>query len=202
VAGVLRLSFLPILLTLFVMSFLDTLGTLVGVGAAGNLLDKEGNLPEMEKPMLVDAVSCMFSGLVGTSTAAPTSSRPPASARGPHRPGGGHHRDPLPGALFFIPLFEPLQSLRYAYAPALIAVGVLMLGQVTKIDFSDLTELVPAFITIVMMVFSYNIANGLTAGLLLHPVVKVAAGRFHELTPGSIVLALMCATYYLFGLPH
>jgi AGZA family xanthine/uracil permease-like MFS transporter len=64
---VLRLSYLPILLTLFLMSFLDTLGTLVGVGAAGNMLDDKGNFPDIEKPMVVDAVTCMFSGLAGTA---------------------------------------------------------------------------------------------------------------------------------------
>ena len=68
VAGVLRLSFLPVLLTLVLMSFLDTLGTLVGVGAAGDMLDKDGNFPQVEKPMLVDALSCIFASLVGTST--------------------------------------------------------------------------------------------------------------------------------------
>ncbi|HEY5611339.1 MAG TPA: NCS2 family permease, partial [Thermoanaerobaculia bacterium] len=68
IAGVLRLSFLPILLTLFLMSFLDTLGTLVGVGAAGNMLDEKGNFQEIEKPMTVDALSCVASGLIGTST--------------------------------------------------------------------------------------------------------------------------------------
>ena len=66
--GVLKLVFLPVLLTLFLMSFLDTLGTLVGVGSAGNMLDEKGNFPEIEKPMLVDAVTCMFSGVIGTST--------------------------------------------------------------------------------------------------------------------------------------
>src|SRR6516162_7764799 len=68
VVGVLRLSFLPILLTLFLMSFLDTLGTLVGVGAAGGMLDKDGNIPDIERPMLVDSLACMFSAVVGTST--------------------------------------------------------------------------------------------------------------------------------------
>ena len=68
IAGVLQLAVLPILLTLFLMSFLDTLGTLVAVGSAGNMLDEKGNFPEIEKPMLVDGVSCMFSALVGTST--------------------------------------------------------------------------------------------------------------------------------------
>jgi AGZA family xanthine/uracil permease-like MFS transporter len=68
IIGVLRISFLPLLLTLFLMSFLDTLGTLVAVGSAGNMLDTQGNFPEIEKPMLVDGLSCMFSALVGTST--------------------------------------------------------------------------------------------------------------------------------------
>jgi AGZA family xanthine/uracil permease-like MFS transporter len=68
ILGVLRLSFLPLLLTLFLMSFLDTLGTLVGVGSAGNLLDEKGNFPDVEKPMLVDSLSCIFSSLVGSST--------------------------------------------------------------------------------------------------------------------------------------
>jgi adenine/guanine/hypoxanthine permease len=104
--------------------------------------------------------------------------------------------------LFFIPLIEPLQHLRFAYGPALIAVGLLMLNSVTKIDFGDLTELIPAFATIVMMIFTYNIANGLTAGLVLSPLFKLVAGRGKELKPGSVVLGLLCLVYYVFGLPH
>lgn len=103
---------------------------------------------------------------------------------------------------FFIPLLEPLQHLRYAYAPALIAVGVLMVGSVAKLRFDDLTELVPAFATIVVMVFTYNIANGLTAGLLLYPVLKLVAGRAREVTLGAWLLGGMCAVYFAFGLPH
>jgi AGZA family xanthine/uracil permease-like MFS transporter len=61
---------------------------------------------------------------------------------------------------------------------------------------------VPAVATIAMMVFTYNIANGLTAGLVLYPVFKVLAGRWRELNLGSVVLGGMCAFYYLFGLPH
>jgi AGZA family xanthine/uracil permease-like MFS transporter len=79
---------------------------------------------------------------------------------------------------------------------------VMMLGSVTRIDFDDPTEAVPAFATLAMIVFTYNIANGLTAGLVLYPVMKLIAGRARELTGGSIVLALMCLVYYVFGLPH
>ena len=71
-----------------------------------------------------------------------------------------------------------------------------------QIDFDDLTELVPAFVTIAMMVFTYNIANGLTAGLALYPVVKLLAGRAREVRPGTWTLAALCASYYVFGLPH
>ena len=105
-------------------------------------------------------------------------------------------------SLFFIPLVEPLQELRFAYGPALVAVGVLMLDSVRRIDFSDLTELAPAFATMAMMVFTYNIANGLTAGLLLYPVMKLLSGRVREVRPGAWALAALCAFYYAFGLPH
>jgi AGZA family xanthine/uracil permease-like MFS transporter len=203
IAGVLKLSFLPILLTLFLMSFLDTLGTLVGVGAAGRMIDEKGNFPNIERPMMVDAASCMFSALVGTST----SGAYIESATGIREGARTGLAAVTTGALFvvslfFIPLVEPLQQLRYAYGPALIAVGVLMMSSVLKIDFADLTELVPAFATIVMMVFTYNIANGLTAGLVLYPIFKLAAGRAREVNGGSVVLAILCLIYYIFGLPH
>jgi AGZA family xanthine/uracil permease-like MFS transporter len=203
VPGVLRIEMLPVLLTLFLMGFLDTLGTLVGVGAAGGLLDEQGDLPQIERPMLVDAASCVVAGLAGTTT----SGAYIESAAGIREGARTGLAAVATGALFalalpFAPLLEPLQRLEFAYAPALIAVGVLMVGSVTRIDFHDLTELVPAFSTIAVMAFTYNIANGLTAGLVLHPLVKLLAGRGRELTPGGLALGALCATYYVFGLPH
>lgn len=203
IAGVLQLSFLPILLTLFLMSFLDTLGTLVGVGAAGEMMDEKGNLPGIERPMTVDAIACMLSGLVGTSTSGAYIESATGIREGARTGLAAITTAVLFGvSLFFIPLIAPLQELRFAYGPALIAVGVLMLDSVKRIDFNDLTELVPAFVTITMMVFTYNIANGLTAGLVLYPVMKLLAGRPREINGGSIVLALACLVYYVFGLPH
>jgi AGZA family xanthine/uracil permease-like MFS transporter len=203
VAGVLQVGFLPVLLTLVLMSFLDTLGTLVGVGAAGNMLDKDGNFPQVERPMLVDALSCVFASLVGTSTSGAFIE----SATGIREGARTGLAAVVTGllfvaALFFVPLVGPLQQSRYAYGPALVAVGMLMVGSMRKIDFDDLTEAIPAFACIVLMVFTYNIANGLTAGLVLYPLVKVAGGRASELNAGSIVLALLCLAYFLFGLPH
>jgi len=203
IPGVLKLSFLPILMTLFLMSFLDTLGTLVGVGSAGNMLDEKGNFPEVEKPMLVDASSCVFSSLVGSSTSGAFIESAAGIKEGARTGIAAITVGCLFAlSLFFIPLVEPLQHLRYAYAPALMAVGLLMLASISKVDMEDLSEAVPAFATIVIMLFSYNIANGLTAGLILYPVFKALCGRYKEIHPGSIVLALMCLVYYVFGLPH
>ena len=203
VAGVLTISFLPVLLTLVLMSFLDTLGTLVGVGAAGNMLDKDGNFPQVGKPMMVDAVSCIFASLVGTSTSGAYIESATGIREGA-RTGLAAVVTALLflSALFFLPLVAPLQQSRYAYGPALVAVGMLMVGSMRKIEFDDLTEALPAFACIALMVFTYNIANGLTAGLVLYPIGKVVAGRARELNGGSVALALLCLTYFLFGLPH
>jgi AGZA family xanthine/uracil permease-like MFS transporter len=203
IPGALRLSFLPVLLTLFLMSFLDTLGTLVGVGAAGGMLDEQGNFPDLERPMLVDAASCAFGALVGTSTSG-AFIESAAGVRVGARTGLAAVTTALlfATALFFIPLVQPLQHLGYAYGPALIAVGVMMFGAAARIDFDDLTEAVPSFVTIVMMLFTYNIANGLTAGLVLYPLLKVVAGRWREVKSGAVVLGLACLVYYVFGLPH
>jgi adenine/guanine/hypoxanthine permease len=203
VSGVLQLSFLPILLTLFLMSLLDTIGTLVGVGAAGDMLDKEGNFPQMERPMLVDSASCMFSALAGSSTSG-AFIESAAGIREGARTGLAAVVIALlfTASLFFIPLIQPLQELRFAYAPALMAVGLLMLLSIKNVDLEDLSEAVPAFATIAMMLFTYNIANGLTAGLILYPVFKLATGRWKEINSGQIVFALLCLIYYIWGLPH
>lgn len=197
VVSILRVSFLPILLTLFLMSLLDTLGTLVALDTA------TGTKGDLKKPMLVDAVACIFSGLAGTST----SGAYIESSTGIREGARTGLASVVTAALFalsllFIPLFEPMQSLQYAYAPALLIVGMLMLASAAKIDFDDLTELVPAFTTVVVMVFTFNIANGLTAGLVLYPIMKLLAGRWREINGGTLVLAVLCAIYYVFGIPH
>jgi AGZA family xanthine/uracil permease-like MFS transporter len=193
VVSVLRLSFLPILLTLFLMALFDTLGTLVA-------LDPEGDL---KRPMLVDALACTFSGLVGTSTSGAYIESSTGIREGARTGLASVVTAALFAlSLFFIPLLEPMQSLQYAYAPALLVVGMLMLNAAAKIDFDDLTELVPAFTTVIVMVFTFNIANGLTAGLALYPIMKVLAGRARELRPATLVLAGLCGLYYAFGLPH
>jgi AGZA family xanthine/uracil permease-like MFS transporter len=203
IKGVFQLSFLPILLTLFLMSFLDTLGTLVGVGSIGGMLDEKGNFKDIEKPMIVDASSCIFSALVGSSTSGAFIESAAGIKEGA-RTGLAALVVALAFALciFFIPLIEPLQKLTYAYAPALMAVGLMTINSVKQIDMDDMTESAPALATIAMMVFSYNIANGLTAGLVLYSVIKICTGRFRDLNSGTLVLSGLCLIYFLFGLPH
>jgi AGZA family xanthine/uracil permease-like MFS transporter len=203
VRGILQAAYLPVLLTLFLMAFLDTLGTLYGVGAAGDMLDEKGNFPDVEKPMLVDAAATAFAATVGTSTSG-AYVESATGIRDGARTGLAAVTTGLlfAVALFFIPLVQPLQTLGYAYGPALVVVGTLMLGSVRKIDWDDLTEAVPAFLTITLIAFTYNIANGLTAGLIAYPLLKALAGRWREISPGAVVLALVCLAYYLFGLPH
>jgi AGZA family xanthine/uracil permease-like MFS transporter len=203
VLGVLKLAFLPALLTLVIMGLLDTLGTLVGLGAAAGLLDERGRFPEIEKPMTVDAVTCVAAGLLGTTTSGAYIESATGIREGARTGLAAVTTAALFGlSLFFVPLVEPLQQLHYVYAPALVAVGFLMTASARHIDYDDLTELVPALGTVTMMAFTYNIANGLTVGLLLHPLMKLAAGRGREVPAAAWVLAALCLAYYALGAPH
>jgi len=203
IPGALRASFFPVLLTLFLMSFLDTLGTMYALGSAGELLDKDDNLPDLERPMVVDSLACVFAAVVGTSTSGAFIE----SATGIREGARTGLATVVTGllfaaTLFFLPVVQPLQQLKYAYYPALMVVGVMMFATARNLDVEDFTELAPAVVSIVMTVFTYNIANGLTAGLIVHPVLKLVTFRWREIHPGGAILAALCAVYYVFGRPH
>ncbi len=203
IAGILRPEHLPVLGTLALMGFLDTLGTLVALGAAARLLDERGNLPEIEKPMAVDAVASMASALLGTST----SGAYIESATGIRDGARGGLAALVTGlwflvALFFVPAAAALQGMTFVYAPALVAVGVLMMRSVAEVEFGELAEAIPAFATIALTVFTYNIANGIAAGLLLAPLAKSVAGRRREARPAAWLLAASCLAYFVWGLRH
>jgi AGZA family xanthine/uracil permease-like MFS transporter len=191
------------LLTLFLIGFLDTIGTLYALGSTANMLDAMGNMADVEKPMLVDSLACMFAALVGTTTSGVYIE----SATGIREGARTGLAAVVTGMLFaltllFVPLLQPLQKLAFAYGPAMMIVGVLMFGAAKKLDVEDWTELVPALVTIVMMVFTYNIANGLTAGLIVHPALKLLCLRWREIHPGSALLGATCLMYYVFGKLH
>jgi adenine/guanine/hypoxanthine permease len=195
--GALSWAFFPIVLTIFVMAFVDTMGTLIGVSARAGLLDQNGNLPQIERPMMVDALSTVFAALVGTSTSgAFIESATGVEAGG--RTGLTAVVTALcfAGTLFFAPFITAIPP--QAYGPALIIVGLLMLSPITRIAFDDFTELIPAFGVVTLMSFTYNIGIGITAGFVLYPFCKLVAGRWREIKPGLWILASLSLLFFVF----
>jgi AGZA family xanthine/uracil permease-like MFS transporter len=197
IPGALSVSCFPVVLTIFVMAFVDTIGTLIGLSARAGLLDKNGNLPEIEKPMLADAVSTMAAPLLGTTTTGAYIE----SAAGIEEGGRTGFASLVVGFLFLLTLFlAPLLTAvpPHAYGPVLIVIGVFMIRPITRIDFEDFTELVPAFLTVVLMSFTYNIGVGMTAGIIAYPVLKTLSGRYREVPGGMWVLACLSGSFYIF----
>jgi adenine/guanine/hypoxanthine permease len=197
VSGALEVEFFGVMLSIFVMALIDTMGSLVGVSARAGFLDERGNLPQIERPMLCDALATIFAALAGTTT----SGAYIESAAGVHAGG----RTGLTavfvaalfaGSLFFAPLVVAIPPA--AYGPALVVVGAMMMAPIAKIDFDDPTELIPAFTVIALMSFTYNIGVGITAGLLLYPLLKLFSGRAREVHSGLWVLAVLSALFYVF----
>ena len=194
-AGALQWGMFPVILTVFVMVFVDTLATLFGLSSRANLLDANGNLPEIEKPMLTDAVATSIAALLGTTTTGAYIE----SAAGIESGGRTGFTSLVVAALFLLSLFlAPLFVMipAHAYGPSLIIVGLLMLDPIRKIPFEDYTELVPAFITIVLMVFTFNIGIGMTAGFVAYPLFKLLTGRTKEVRVGMWVLAGLSLLFF------
>jgi AGZA family xanthine/uracil permease-like MFS transporter len=190
-------GFLPVILTIFVMAFVDTMGTLIAVSARAGFLDENGSLPQIERPMIADALATTFAALVGTTTAgAYIESATGVEAGG--RTGLTAVVTALcfAGALFFSPLVAAIPP--QAYGPALIIVGLLMLEPIRRIGFDDFTELIPAFAVVALMCFTYNIAVGITAGFVLYPFCKLVAGRVREVRRGLWVLAALSLVFFVF----
>src|SRR5512146_495355 len=190
-------GFFPVVLTIFVMAFVDTMGTLIGVSARAGFLDEQGHLPRIERPMSADARSTTFAALVGTTTAgAFIESATGVEAGGRTGLTAVVTAMCFAGTLFFSPFVAAIPP--QAYGPALIVVGLLMLAPITKIRFDDFTELIPAFAVVALMSFTYNIGVGITAGFVLYPFCKLVAGRFREVKPGLWVLAALSLLFFIF----
>jgi AGZA family xanthine/uracil permease-like MFS transporter len=187
----------PVVLTIFIMAFVDTMGTLIGLSARAGFLDEKGNLPQIERPMLADALSTCFSPAIGTTT----SGAFVESATGIEA-GGRTGLTALVVALcfalslFFAPLFTAIPA--QAYGPALVLVGLFMLEPITRINFSDATESIPALAVIPLMCFTFNIAIGITAGFVLYPLGKVITGRIAQVKPGMWALTAISLLFFIF----
>ena len=197
IRSVLHWGFFPVILTVFIMAFVDTMGTLIGLSARAGFLDDRGNLPQIERPMMADALSTTFGALIGTTTSGAFIE----SATGIEAGGRTGLTAVVTalcfvGTLFFAPFIGAIPA--QAYGPALIIVGLLMLAPITRIQFDDFTELIPAFAVVALMSFTYNIGIGMTAGFVLYPFCKLVAQRTKEVKPGLWVLATLSLLFFVF----
>ncbi|MGY0372351.1 NCS2 family permease [Clostridium sp. JNZ J1-5] len=183
-------SIFMVVITFSLVDLFDTIGTLVGTAQKANMIDKDGKVKNMRKALLSDAVATTISAFFGTPTMATYVESTAGIAEG----GRTGLTTFVVGILFFLSLFfgglvgiVPAE----ATAPALVIVGVLMLGAVKEINFDDFTEALPAFFTIAIMPFSYSIANGIAAGIIFYPIMKLATKRSKEVHPIMYILAAL-----------
>lgn len=189
-AGVLSLKFFGVFFTFLFTDIFDTIGTLMGVAEQGNLVDEKGNIPNVKGALLADAVGTVAGACLGTSTVTSFVESSSGVAAGA--------RTGLASvvtafffllALFFTPLFALVPSC--ATAPALIFVGFLMMQSVSKINFADITDGIPAFITIMVMPFGYSISKGIAFGMIAYVIAKIAGKKTKEIPVVTWILAIV-----------
>jgi AGZA family xanthine/uracil permease-like MFS transporter len=182
------IDFLAVLLVLLFVDMFDTIGTLMGVGTQAGYIDENGELPRANQALSADAIATTAGAVMGTSTVTTFAESASGVAEG--------GRSGLTAvvaaimflvALLFVPIFEAIPA--FATAPALLIVGVLMMSGVTNIRWGDLTEAIPAFVTIFFIPLGYSIAAGLSAGLILYPFTKLVSGRTKEVSLITWILA-------------
>ncbi|MFB6095280.1 MAG: NCS2 family permease [Halodesulfurarchaeum sp.] len=189
------LSFALIVFTFFFVDFFDTAGTLTGVSQIAGFLDEEGNLPEIDKPLMADAIGTTVGGMLGTSTVTTYIE----SATGVEEGGRTGMTALVVGILFLLALIVvPLAAAVPMYAShiALVVVGIIMLTNVTDIDWDSTDHAIPAGLTILVMPFTYSIAYGIAAGIISYPIVTAARGDWRGISPGQWLLALAFVIYF------
>lgn len=193
---VFSIDFIVIMFAFLFVDLFDTLGTLIGVATKADLLDEDGQLPRIQGALLADAVGTAAGAVMGTSTVTTFVESAAGAADG-----GRTGLTSLVSAilfglsLFLSPIFLAIPS--FATTPALVMVGFLMLTSITKIDFNDYTDAIPAFIAIIAMPFMYSISEGIAMGIISHVVIKLVCGRKKELSPLMYVLAILFVIKYI-----
>ncbi|HLU95613.1 MAG TPA: NCS2 family permease [Thermobifida alba] len=186
---------LMLLLTLLLADFFDTMGTMVGVASQAGLTDEEGNVPNTQGVLVADAIGTIVGGAASASVATTYAE----SAAGV---GEGARTGVAPivtglmflGALFITPLaaLVPFE----AATPVLIVVGFMMMTQVTRVDFTDLGIGIPAFLAIVVMPYTYSIANGIGVAFIAYTVVRLAQGRWRDVHPLMLVVSVVFLIHF------
>jgi adenine/guanine/hypoxanthine permease len=195
--GAAFLSVIMVIITVSMVDLFDTVGTLVGTANRAGMIDKDGKPKNLNKGIRTSAIGAAIGALLGTSTVTTYVE----SSAGISQGGRTGLTGVVVGILFILSIFfgglvgiVPAE----ATAPALVIVGILMMGAVKGINFEDFTEAAPAFLTIAIMPFSYSIANGIAAGLIFYPFVKLATGKHKEIHPIVYVLATLFILRFIF----
>jgi len=195
-ANVEAFTFALVVFTFFFVDFFDTAGTLTGVSQIAGFLDEEGNLPEMDKPLMADAVGTTIGGMLGTSTVTTYIE----SATGVEEGGRTGMTALVVGVLFLLSLIVvPVATAIPLYAShiALVVVALIMMQNVVEVDWSDITHAVPAGMTILVMPFTFSIAYGIAAGIISYPIVKAATGEWRDIRLGQWGLAIAFVIYFV-----
>ena len=197
IMGALNKGILTIVFAFLFVDLFDTAGTLVGVSHQAGFLDEDGNLPKADRALLADSIGTIGGSMMGT----PTVTTYVESASGVAQGG----RTGLTGvvvALCFIAsiFFSPIISIvpAAATAPALIIVGAIMLENVTEIDWNNIAEALPGFVTIIAMPFTYSIATGISLGFILYPIMKFFHGEGDEVHWIIYILGALFIVKYIF----
>lgn len=193
--GALNFTIIPFLIALFVPDFFSTFGTAIGVGGKAGYLDKDGNLPGIDKVFKVDALSTVL----GSGFGMPCMTTYLESSAGVEAGGKTGLTAVTTAVCFgFMLLFTPIALMipSAATAPALIIIGVSMLSSLKNINYEDFTECFPAFICIAFTIFANNIANGICVGIPVYVLLKLAAGRIREIPKVMYILLAVCLLYF------
>ena len=172
-------NFIVVMFAFLFVDLFDTLGTLIGVASKADMLDENGKLPRIKGALMADAVATSVGAVLGTST----TTTYVESASGVTEGGRTGLTAATTAVLFllasiFSPLFLTIPS--FATAPALIVVGFYMMGAVVKIDFDDMTDAIPAFLTILIMPLAYSISEGIAIGVISWTLINVLTGKAKE----------------------
>ncbi|ELX2394656.1 adenine permease AdeP [Salmonella enterica] len=189
-AGSFNLGMAGVIFSFMLVNLFDSSGTLIGVTDKAGLADEKGKFPRMKQALFVDSISSVTGAFVGTSSVTAYIE----SSSGVSVGGRTGLTAVVVGILFLLVIFlSPLAGMvpPYAAAGALIYVGVLMTSSLARVNWQDLTESVPAFITAVMMPFSFSITEGIALGFISYCVMKIGTGRLRDLSPCVVIVALL-----------
>lgn len=195
--SLLNLDMFFIVMLLVFMDLFNTIGTLVGAMAKTEMMDEKGNVPRMKEALLADAIGTTVGAVCGTSTVTTYVE----SAAGIAEGGRSGMTSVVTGGLFIVALlFAPIFLLvpSAATTGALVMVGVFMMDSIRKIEFDDVTETLPVFATILFMVLSYSIAEGMALGMMSYAILKLLTGRYKEVSITLYILTVLLILRYIY----